>query len=96
MKPRALTAISTSLYTSHMKAIGIYDARAQLGELVRRAATGERIIIEVRGRPMAQLAPIEMPGEDADDAVEWFVARSKQRKPWKVSPRELILEGRRE
>jgi prevent-host-death family protein len=86
----------TSLYTSHMKAIGIYDARAQLGELVRRAATGERIIIEVRGRPMAQLAPVEMPGEDADDAVEWFVARSKERKPWKVTPRELILEGRRE
>jgi hypothetical protein len=64
-----------------MKAIGIYDARAQLGELVR---------------PMAQLAPVEMPGEDADDAVEWFVARSKERKPWKVTPRELILEGRRE
>ena len=86
----------TSLYTSHMKAVGIYDARAQLGELVRRAATGERIIIEVRGRPMAQLAPVEMPAEDADDAVEWFVARSKERKPWKVTARELIVEGRRE
>jgi prevent-host-death family protein len=79
-----------------MKAIGIYDARAQLGELVRRAATGERIIIEVRGRPMAQLSPVDLPAEDADDAVEWFVARSKQRKPWKVTARELIVEGRRE
>lgn len=45
---------------------------------------------------MAQLAPVEMPGEDAEDAVEWFVARSKERKPWKVTARELILEGRRE
>jgi len=79
-----------------MKAVGIYDARAQLGELVRRAAAGERIIIEVRGRPMAQLAPVEEAAEDADDAVEWFVARSKKRKPWKVSARELIVEGRRE
>jgi prevent-host-death family protein len=79
-----------------MRTIGIYDARAQLGELVRLAAAGERIVIEVRGRPMAQLAPVEPLAEDAAAAVDWFVARSKQRKPWKVSARELIVEGRRE
>ena len=91
MRGRALVG-----YTSQMKAIGIYDARARLGELVRKAASGERIVIEVRGRPMAQLAPVESAGEDAQDAVNWFVARSKKRRPWKVSPRELVVEGRRE
>lgn len=79
-----------------MRTIGIYDARAQLGELVRSAAAGERIVIEVRGRPMAQLAPVDTSGEDADEAVEWFVAKSKERKPWRVTARELIIEGRRE
>lgn len=79
-----------------MRSIGIYDARAQLGELVRLAAAGERIIIEVRGKPMALLTPVAPSAEDADAAVEWFVARSKERKPWKVAARELIVEGRRE
>jgi prevent-host-death family protein len=79
-----------------MRTIGIYEARAQLGELVRLAASGERIVIEVRGCPMAQLSPIEPAGGDAADAVEWFVARSKERKPWKITARELVVEGRRE
>lgn len=86
----------TSQYTSHMRTVGIYDARAQLGELVRLAASGERIVIEVRGRPMAQLAPISPTRESAAEAVAWFVARSKERKPWKVTARELVIEGRRE
>lgn len=45
---------------------------------------------------MAQLAPVDTSGEDADEAVEWFVAKSKERKPWRVTARELIIEGRRE
>jgi prevent-host-death family protein len=78
-----------------MRSVGIYDARAQLGELVRLAAAGERIVIEVRGRAMAQLTQVEPSPENARDAVEWFVARSKERKPWKISPRDLVIEGRR-
>ena len=79
-----------------MKRVGIYEARAQLGELVRMAARGEKIIIEVRGRPTAALTAIESEEEDAASAVEWFVERAKGRKPWRVSARELIVEGRRE
>ena len=79
-----------------MKRVGIYDARAQLGELVRLAAKGETIVIEVRGKPMAALTRVASETDDAAAAVDWFVTQAKGRKPWRISPRELIVEGRRE
>lgn len=45
---------------------------------------------------MAQLAPVSSASEDADEAVNWFIARSKARKPWRVTARQLVVEGRRE
>lgn len=41
-----------------MEAIGIRDLRANAADAVRRANNGERIIITINGRPMAQLGPI--------------------------------------
>ncbi len=38
--------------------VGIRQLRASLAGLVKRAATGERIVITVDGRPTAQLAPL--------------------------------------
>lgn len=32
----------------------------------------------------------------AGEAAEWFLARSRERKPWKTPARELIVERRRE
>ena len=77
-----------------MRRVGIYEARSKLGELVRLAAAGEKIIIEVRGKPAAQLAPVETAKEGAAEAVDWFVKRAKARKPWKVPDRQLVIEGR--
>lgn len=38
--------------------VGIRGLRNSVSELVRRAARGERIVITVDGRPMAQLGPL--------------------------------------
>lgn len=39
--------------------LGIRELRQRLTSLVRRAGTGERIVITIAGRPVAQLGPVE-------------------------------------
>ena len=38
---------------------GIRELRGRLTSLVRRAGAGERILITIAGRPVAQLGPVE-------------------------------------
>ena len=47
-----------------MERLGIRELRNATASAVRRAGGGERIVITVDGRPVAQLGPIE-PGADA-------------------------------
>lgn len=51
--------------------LGIREVRSRLASLVRRAGEGERIIVTVAGRPVAQLGPIEAAPEDMslDDLI---------------------------
>ncbi len=53
--------------------LGIRDLRARLTALVRRAGSGERIVITIAGRPVAQLGPVEPTG--ADPTIDDLVAR---------------------
>lgn len=47
-----------------MERLGIRDLRGGLAAAVRRAADGERLVVTVDGRPVAQLGPLEpAPGE---------------------------------
>ena len=39
--------------------LGIRELRGRLTSLVRRAGSGERIVITIAGRPVAQLGPVE-------------------------------------
>jgi prevent-host-death family protein len=51
--------------------LGIRELRINTASAVRRAGAGERIVITVDGRPVAQLGPLE-PGNDTmtlDDLV---------------------------
>ncbi len=48
-----------------MDRLGVRELRNQTAAAVRRAGAGERIVITVDGRPVAQLGPIE----PADRAV---------------------------
>lgn len=45
-----------------MEQIGVRALRADLAARVRQAADGERVVITVDGRPVAQLAPLEPHG----------------------------------
>jgi prevent-host-death family protein len=73
--------------------VGIYEMRAKLGELVAAAGAGETIIVDVRGRPTARLVPYR--DADAAEAAEWLKTYARRSKPWGVSARELVVEGRR-
>ncbi len=53
--------------------IGIREARSQLTSLVRRAGSGERIVVTIAGRPVAQLGPVEP--ASAEVTIDDLVAR---------------------
>ncbi|MEO6987946.1 MAG: type II toxin-antitoxin system prevent-host-death family antitoxin [Aquihabitans sp.] len=53
--------------------LGIRDLRSRLTSLVRRAGSGERIVITIAGRPVAQLGPVEPTG--AEPTIDDLVAR---------------------
>ncbi len=42
-----------------MRAIGVRELRTSAATTIRRAGAGERIIVTVGGRPVAQLGPVE-------------------------------------
>ena len=42
-----------------MDLVGIRELRNQVAAVVRRASSGERIIVTVDGQPVAQLGPLE-------------------------------------
>ena len=42
-----------------VKTVGLFEAKTRLSELCREVATGgETIVISLRGRPVAELAPV--------------------------------------
>lgn len=45
------------------------ELRADLAAALRRAGAGERIVVTVGGRPVAQLGPLESPEVTIDDLV---------------------------
>lgn len=57
-----------------MDRLGIRDLRNATADAVRRAGNGERIIITVDGRPVAQLGPLE-PAQAADLTLDDLIAR---------------------
>jgi prevent-host-death family protein len=53
--------------------VGIRDLRGDLAAAVRRAGGGERLVVTVAGRPVAQLGPLD-PGA-AGPTIEDLAAR---------------------
>jgi prevent-host-death family protein len=49
--------------------VGVRELRNQTAALIRRAGQGERVIVTVDGRPVAQLGPIERDGSSLDELV---------------------------
>lgn len=55
---------------THVLRIGIRQLRNDVAVVVRRAAAGERIVVTVDGRPVAQLGPLEPAGAPTlDDLI---------------------------
>ena len=53
-----------------MLRVGIRELRNDVAAIVRRAATGERVVVTVDGRPVAQLGPLApVGGATLDDLV---------------------------
>lgn len=61
-----------------MDTVGIFEAKAKLSEIVRKAERGERITITVRGRAVADIVPSEsLKREKAEAAVRRLQAMPK-------------------
>ena len=82
--------------TDHIHAIGAFDAKTHLSELLRRAERGETFVIHRRGQPVARLIPYV-----TDDGVREFkeLAASfrevRDQIPGTIDIRSLVEEGRR-
>ncbi len=69
--------------------IGVRDLRAELATYLKRAEAGDRLIVTVDGRPIAQIGPLEPSGEPTlEDLIALgLVKRPKnETKPPKVRP----------
>lgn len=79
-----------------MEAIGAYDAKTHLAELLDRVARGERITITRHGSPVAMLVPAtdaaHVSSDEAVDALRRF--RRGITLGGGLSLRDLIQEGR--
>lgn len=63
-----------------MLRVGIRELRNDVAAVVRRAASGERVVITVDGHPVAQLGPIEPMGEPTlDDLIASGHVRAPRR-----------------
>lgn len=73
MRTRAYTLAMDQAPPPSGDRLGIRELRGRLTSLVRRAGSGERILITIAGRPVAQLGPVEPPS--AQLSIDDLVAR---------------------
>ena len=70
-----------------MLRIGIRELRNDVAAVVRRASSGERIVVTVDGRPVAQLGPLEPTGSPTlDDLIASGHVRAARRSPSDGAP----------
>lgn len=79
-----------------MKAVGAYEAKTHLAQLLERVAKGEKITITKHGVPVATLQPADStkrtPVRDVIDQLKRF----RHGRPLEgLSIRDMIEEGRR-
>lgn len=79
-----------------MTAVGAYEAKTHLSELLERAAQGEEITITKHGHPVAKLVPIGRQGvPDPRTAVEQLRRFGDGHTLGDLGLRDLIEHGRR-
>ncbi len=81
-----------------MKFIGSYEAKTHLPELLDTVASGEKVVITKRGKPVAMLVPWEAEKPDVLKVVSEMLAYRDAQGPTlgaNCSVRKLKDEGRR-
>jgi antitoxin (DNA-binding transcriptional repressor) of toxin-antitoxin stability system len=69
LHPSAQVCLCTHVDTHSGRTVGIRELRAGLAESVRVAATGERTVVTVGGRPVAQLGPLDADAPDLERLI---------------------------
>jgi prevent-host-death family protein len=79
-----------------MNAVGAFDAKTHLSDLLDRVEAGEEIVITRRGKPVARLVPVIVEATPGfDSLVEEFRAlRKGVTLPEGMTIKDLINEGR--
>ncbi len=80
-----------------MKAIGAFEAKTHLSQLLERVSRGEKITITRHGVPTAMLVPVQekVSKPTHQEILEGMRALRKRVKPGKMSVRDMVKEGRR-
>ena len=77
------------------RAIGAFEAKTRLSELLRKTEAGESFVILRRGKAVARLVPPEQArGQDLRECLKAF-QEIRGRVKGKVNIRKLIEDGRR-
>lgn len=72
--------------------VGVRELRNQVAAVVRRAAAGDRVVITVDGKPMAQLGPlVPLTSPDLDDLVAAGLLRPPGRRDRPPPPQVAML-----
>jgi len=80
-----------------MERVGIRELRNQVAAVVRRAGGGERVVITVDGRPVAQLGPLEPNGEPTIEdlvAAGFIKIPGRSQPPATPSPMPIPIDAR--
>ncbi len=80
-----------------MHAIGLFEAKTHLSELVARAERGEEVVITRHNKPVAKLVPVKRPPKSRGAQRERALAVLQNFEPIDlpgVTLNELIRQGR--
>lgn len=80
-----------------MTAIGIYEAKSRLSQLVEQAEAGQEVVLTRRGKPVARIVPARTRAViDNSAAVDEIIAFSKTLKGVRrFDVRKALEQGRR-
>ena len=69
LRPVTQLCLCTHVDTLSSRSVGIRGLRAELAEAVRCAEAGDRTVITVGGRPVAQLGPLDADAPDLERLI---------------------------
>jgi prevent-host-death family protein len=80
-----------------MAAIGIYEAKSRLSQLVEQVEAGQEVVLTRRGKPVAKIVPAKTGAQiDNSAAVDEIIAFSKTLKGVpRFDVRKALEQGRR-